>query len=74
MSETCTVLFKNGMLAAYDENSPAPLFLIIPGPSSRFFIRGNALMHDSKTQTTQEVYRASTPENAAVLLQAIQKE
>lgn len=74
MSETCTVLFKNGMLAAYDENSSAPLFLIIPGPSSRFFIRGNALMHDSKTQTTQEVYRASTPENAAVLLQAIQKE
>lgn len=74
MSETCTVLFKNGMLAAYDENSPAPLFLIMPGPSSRFFIRGTALMHDSKTQTTQEVYRASTPENAAVLLQAIQKE
>ncbi|EJG3702812.1 thioredoxin fold domain-containing protein [Salmonella enterica] len=74
MSETCTVLFKNGMLAAYDENSSAPLFLIIPGPSSRFFIRGNALMHDSKTQTTQEVYRASTPENAAALLQAIQKE
>lgn len=74
MSETCTVLFKNGMLAAYDENSSVPLFLIIPGPSSRFFIRGNALMHDSKTQTTQEVYRASTPENAAALLQAIQKE
>ncbi|ELE9460879.1 hypothetical protein RBV54_004596 [Salmonella enterica] len=74
MSETCTVLFKNGMLAAYDENSPTPLFLIMPGPSSRFFIRGTALMHDSKTQTTQEVYRASTPENAAALLQAIQKE
>lgn len=74
MSETCTILFKNGMLAAYDENSPTPLFLIMPGPSSRFFIRGTALMHDSKTQTTQEVYRASTPENAAALLQAIQKE
>ncbi|EMD4511767.1 hypothetical protein VQ300_004801 [Salmonella enterica] len=74
MSETCTVLFKNGMLAAYDENSPVPLFLIMPGPSSRFFIRGTALMLDSKTQTTQEVYCASTPENAAALLQAIQKE
>lgn len=74
MHTHCSVLYKNGMLAAYAENSSAPLFLIMPGPSSRFFIQGNVLMHDSKTQTPQEIYRASTPENAAVLLQAIQEE
>lgn len=69
-----TVLFKNGMLTAYAENSTAPLFLIIPGPSGRFFIHGSVLMHDSRTQRTQEIYRASTPEDAAALLQAIQTE
>ncbi|HCL5313072.1 TPA: thioredoxin fold domain-containing protein [Salmonella enterica] len=31
-------------------------------------------MHDSRTQRTQEIYRASTPEDAASLLQAIQTE
>ncbi|ENZ0463102.1 TPA: hypothetical protein ACH3IE_005227 [Salmonella enterica subsp. enterica serovar Paratyphi B] len=31
-------------------------------------------MHDSRTQRTQEIYRASTPEDAAALLQAIQTE
>ncbi|EBB7504352.1 hypothetical protein FHE25_21440 [Salmonella enterica] len=66
--------FENGMLAAYAENSTVPLFLIMPGPSSRFFIQGNVLMHDSKTQATQEIYRASTPESAADLLEAIQRE
>ncbi|WPM86273.1 hypothetical protein QNH14_23800 (plasmid) [Apirhabdus apintestini] len=67
-------MYKNGMLSAYAQNSSAPLFLIMPGPSSRFFIQGNVLMHDSKTQTPQEIYRASTPENAAELLQAIHEE
>lgn len=74
MHTPCSVLYKNGMLAAYANNSSAPLFLITPGPSSRFFIQGNVLMHDSKTQTPQEIYRASTPENAAALLQAIHEE
>ena len=74
MQSKCSVLYKNGMLAAYTENSSAPLFLIMPGPLSRFFIQGNVLMHDSKTQTPQEIYRASTPENAAALLQAIHDE
>lgn len=74
MQSKCSVLYKNGMLAAYAENSSAPLFLIMPGPSSRFFIQGNVLMHDSKTQTPQEIYRASTHENAAELLQAIHEE
>lgn len=74
MHTHCSVLYKNGMLSAYAQNSSAPLFLIMPGPSSRFFIQGNVLMHDSKTQTPQEIYRASTPENAAELLQAIHEE
>jgi len=74
MQSKCSVLYKNGMLAAYAENSSAPLFLIMPGPSSRFFIQGNVLMHDSKTQTPQDIYRASTHENAAELLQAIHEE
>lgn len=74
MYNTYSVLFKNGMLTAYAENSTAPLFLIIPGPSGRFFIHGSVLMHDSRTQGTQEIYRASTPEDAAALLQAIQTE
>lgn len=74
MHTQCSVLYKNGMLSAYAQNSSAPLFLIMPGPSSRFFIQGNVLMHDSKTQTPQEIYRASTPENAAELLQAIHEE
>lgn len=71
MQSKCSVLYKNGMLSAYDQNSSAPLFIIMPGPLSRFFIQGNVLMHDSKTQTPQEIYRASTSENAAALLQAI---
>lgn len=74
MHTHCSVLYKNGMLSAYAQNSSAPLFLIMPGPSSRFFIQGNVLMHDSKTQTPQEIYRASTHENAAALLQAIHEE
>ncbi|EEO7837112.1 thioredoxin fold domain-containing protein [Salmonella enterica] len=74
MYDTYSVLFKNGMLTAYAENSTTPLFLIIPGPSGRFFIHGSVLMHDSRTQRTQEIYRASTPEDAAALLQAIQTE
>jgi len=74
MNTPYSVLYKDGMLAAYAQNSSAPLFLIMPGPSSRFFIQGNVLMHDSKTQTPQEIYRASTPENAAALLQAIHDE
>lgn len=74
INNTFTVLFKNGMLTAYTENSTTPLFLIMPGPSGRFFIHGSVLMHDSRTQGTQEIYRASTPEDAAALLQAIQTE
>lgn len=74
MHTHCSVLYKNGMLSAYDPNSSAPLFIIMPGPLSRFFIQGNVLMHDSKTQTPQEIYRASTHETAASLLQAIHEE
>ncbi|EBJ0967192.1 thioredoxin fold domain-containing protein [Salmonella enterica] len=74
MSETFSVLYKNGMLAAYAGHSKNPLFLIMPGPLSRFYLRGNMLMHDSKTQSPQEIYQAETPEKAAMLLKAIQDE
>lgn len=74
MSDTFSVLFKNGMLAAYAGHSKNPLFLIMPGPLSRFYLRGNVLMHDSKTQSPQEIYQAETPEKAAMLLKAIHDE
>ncbi|EBL6422106.1 hypothetical protein AH050_23140 [Salmonella enterica subsp. enterica serovar Give] len=74
MSDTFSVLFKNGMLAAYVGNSQNPLFLIMPGPLSRFYLRGNVLVHDSKTQSPQEIYQAETPEKAAMLLKAVQDE
>ncbi|HIF3212098.1 TPA: hypothetical protein ACXZU0_004382 [Salmonella enterica] len=74
MPDTFSVLFKNGMLAAYAGHSKNPLFLIMPGPLSRFYLRGNVLMHDSKTQSSQEIYHAETPEQAAMLLKAIQDE
>ncbi|EEJ8282844.1 thioredoxin fold domain-containing protein [Salmonella enterica] len=74
MSDTFSVLYKNGMLAAYAGHSKNPLFLIMPGPLSRFYLRGNVLMHDSKTQSPQEIYQAETPEKAAMLLKAIQDE
>ncbi|EBN7970323.1 hypothetical protein D0V11_20625 [Salmonella enterica] len=74
MPDTFSVLFKNGMLAAYAGHSKNPLFLIIPGPLSRFYLRGNVLMHDSKTQSSQEIYQAETPEEAAMLLKAVQDE
>ncbi|EBV4847415.1 hypothetical protein DO568_19160 [Salmonella enterica subsp. enterica serovar Typhimurium] len=74
MSDTFSVLYKNGMLAAYAGHSKNPLFLIMPGPLSRFYLRGNVLMHDSKTQLPQEIYQAETPEKAAMLLKAIQDE
>ncbi|EBT5743411.1 thioredoxin fold domain-containing protein [Salmonella enterica] len=74
MSDTFSVLYKNGMLAAYAGHSKNPLFLIMPGPLSRFYLRGNMLMHDSKTQSPQEIYQAETPEKAAMLLKAIQDE
>ncbi len=64
MSDTFSVLFKNGMLAAYAGHSKNPLFLIMPGPLSRFYLRGNVLMHDSKTQSPQEIYHAETPEKS----------
>lgn len=51
MSDTFSVLFKNGMLAAYAGNSQTPLFLVMPGPLSRFYLRGNVVVHDSKTQS-----------------------
>ncbi|HIF2982234.1 TPA: thioredoxin fold domain-containing protein [Salmonella enterica] len=74
MSDTFSVLFKNGMLAAYAGHSNNPLFLVMPGPSTRFYLRGNVLMHDSKTQSPQEIYHAETPEQAAILLKVIQEE
>lgn len=74
MSDTFSVLFKNGMLAAYAGHSKNPLFLVMPGPSTRFYLRGNVLMHDSKTQSPQEIYHAETPEQAAILLKVIQEE
>lgn len=74
MSDTFSALFKNGMLAVYAGNSLSPLFLIMPGPSTRFYLRGNVLMHDSKTQSPQEIYQAETPEQAAILLKVIQEE
>ncbi|ELI8702626.1 thioredoxin fold domain-containing protein [Salmonella enterica] len=74
MSDTFSVLFKNGMLAAYAGNSQTPLFLITPGPLSRFYLRGNVVVHDSKTQSPQEIYQAETPEKAAILLKAVQDE
>lgn len=74
MSDTFSALFKNGMLAAYAGHSPSPLFLVMPGPSTRFYLRGNVLMHDSKTQSPQEIYHAETPEQAAILLKVIQEE
>ncbi|HHV3699200.1 TPA: hypothetical protein ACUJBZ_005017, partial [Salmonella enterica] len=67
-------LFKNGMLAAYAGNSQTPLFLVMPGPLSRFYLRGNVVVHDSKTQSPQEIYQAETPEEAAMLLKAVQDE
>ncbi|EAU2710217.1 thioredoxin fold domain-containing protein [Salmonella enterica] len=74
MSDTFSVLFKNGMLAAYAGNSQTPLFLIMPGPLSRFYLRGNVVVHDSKTQSPQEIYQAETPEKAAILLKTVQDE
>lgn len=74
MSDTFSVLFKNGMLAAYAGNSQTPLFLVMPGPLSRFYLRGNVVVHDSKTQSPQEIYQAETPEKAAILLKAVQGE
>ncbi|MFS9421433.1 hypothetical protein [Citrobacter sp. C411] len=74
MSDTFSALFKNGMLAAYAGHSLNPLFLVMPGPSTRFYLRGNVLMHDSKTQSPQEIYHAETPEQAAILLKVIQEE
>ncbi|POT54693.1 hypothetical protein C3432_25705 [Citrobacter amalonaticus] len=74
MSDTFSVLFKNGMLAAYAGNSQTPLFLVMPGPLSRFYLRGNVVVHDSKTQSPQEIYQAETPERAAMLLKAMQDE
>ncbi|EBE7826027.1 thioredoxin fold domain-containing protein [Salmonella enterica subsp. enterica serovar Javiana] len=74
MSDTFSVLFKNGMLAAYAGNSQTPLFLVMPGPLSRFYLRGNVVVHDSKTQSPQEIYPAETPEEAAMLLKAMQDE
>lgn len=74
MSDTFSVLFKNGMLAAYAGNSQTPLFLVMPGPLSRFYLRGNVVVHDSKTQSPQEIYQAETPEKAALLLKAVQDE
>ncbi|EHB3563554.1 thioredoxin fold domain-containing protein [Salmonella enterica subsp. enterica serovar Oranienburg] len=74
MSDTFSVLFKNGMLAAYAGNSQTPLFLVMPGPLSRFYLRGNVVVHDSKTQSPQEIYQAETPEEAAMLLKAVQDE
>ncbi|EJU6082118.1 thioredoxin fold domain-containing protein [Salmonella enterica] len=74
MSDTFSVLFKNGMLAAYAGNSQTPLFLVMPGPLSRFYLRGNVVVHDSKTQSPQEIYQAETPEEAAMLLKAMQDE
>lgn len=74
MSDTFSVLFKNGMMAAYTGNSQTPLFLVMPGPLSRFYLRGNVVVHDSKTQSPQEIYQAETPEEAAMLLKAVQDE
>ncbi|EBD3901232.1 hypothetical protein CKP64_15625 [Salmonella enterica] len=74
MCNNYSACFENGMLAAYAENSTVPLFLIMLGPSSRIIIQGNVLMHESKTQTPQEIYRASTPVDAVTLLLAIDKE
>jgi len=74
MSDTFSVLFKNGMLAAYVGNSQIPLFLVMPGSLSRFYLRGNVVVHDSKTQSPQEIYQAETPEEAAMLLKAVQDE
>lgn len=74
MSDTFSALFKNGMLAAYVGHSLNPLFLVMPGPSTRFYLRGNVLMHDSKTQSPQEIYLAETPVQAAILLKVIQEE
>ncbi|EBT1278636.1 hypothetical protein CIT83_22270 [Salmonella enterica] len=74
MSDIFSVLFKNGMLAAYAGNSQTPLFLVMPGPLSRFYLRGCMLFHDSKTQSPQEIYQAETPEQAAMLLKAIQED
>ncbi|EEL2517595.1 thioredoxin fold domain-containing protein [Salmonella enterica subsp. enterica serovar Typhimurium] len=74
MSDTFSVLYKNGMLAVYAGHSQNPLFLIMPGPSTRFYLRGNVLMHDSKTQSPQEIYHAETPEKATMQLKVIQEE
>lgn len=74
MCDTFSVLYKNGMMATYAGHSKNPLFLIMPGPSTRFYLRGNVLMHDSKTQSPQEIYHAETPEQAAILLKVIQEE
>lgn len=74
MYNNYSACFENGMLAAYAENSTVPLFLIMLEPSSRIIIQGNVLMHESKTQTRQEIYRASTPVDAVTLLLAIDKE
>lgn len=57
MSDTFSVLFKNGMLAAYAGNSQTPLFLVMPGPLSRFYLRGNVVVHDSKTQSPRRFTR-----------------
>ncbi|EHE7768645.1 TPA_asm: thioredoxin fold domain-containing protein [Salmonella enterica subsp. enterica serovar Javiana] len=46
----------------------------MPGPLSRFYLRGNVVVHDSKTQSPQEIYQAETPEEAAMLLKAVQDE
>ncbi|MEN3262418.1 hypothetical protein AAH678_27625 [Sodalis endosymbiont of Spalangia cameroni] len=59
------------MLVAFADHQDGPLFLLRPGPRSRFFLQGTVLYHDSQSQTAQEIYRSDTREAAMALLHAL---
>lgn len=71
MSLNYSVQYRYGMLAAFADYQDGPLFLLRPGPRSRFFLQGTVLYHDSQSQTAQEIYRSDTREAAMALLHAL---
>lgn len=67
--KTFSVTLKGGLLTACDQQRC--LFIVHPGKAPRFFLRENALCHQTADQRAVALYHADSPKVARQLLAAV---
>lgn len=71
MNTKFSASMEGGLLSAFSQSDARRLFIIQPGPLSRFYVQADFLFHESRHQTARAIYQADSPKAARQVLDAI---